>query len=138
MAILDTNCNPDGITYQIPGNDDSAKAIKLYCNLLSDAIIAGLRENMVAAGVDISKFEEGVLPQIEKSEIKSDKKSGKFESKGGKKTFEKPKAKEEKAEVKNEEKSEKNAEEKKPAKAEKTEAKAAPKKAAAKKPAAKK
>ncbi|MCE3255586.1 MAG: rpsB [Rickettsiaceae bacterium] len=57
MAILDTNVNPDGVTFPIPGNDDSVKSIKLYCRLLSDAILAGIKENMAIAGVDISKFE---------------------------------------------------------------------------------
>ena len=56
MAIVDTNCNPDDINYVIPGNDDSAKSIKLYCRLISDAIISGIKENMVASGIDISKF----------------------------------------------------------------------------------
>ncbi len=58
MAILDSNCNPDGITFPIPGNDDSAKAIKLYCRLISDAAIAGVKENMAISGIDLSKFEE--------------------------------------------------------------------------------
>ena len=62
MAILDSNCNPDGITFPIPGNDDSAKSIKLYCRLISDAAIAGIKENMVISGVDISKFEGDELP----------------------------------------------------------------------------
>jgi len=57
MAIIDTNCNPDQITYPIPGNDDSIKAIKLYCNLLSDAILSGIQESMSDAGVKI-KAEE--------------------------------------------------------------------------------
>lgn len=63
MAILDSNCNPDGITFPIPGNDDSAKSIKLYCRLISDAAIAGTKENMAIAGVDISKFEGDELPE---------------------------------------------------------------------------
>lgn len=62
MAILDSNCNPDGITFPIPGNDDSAKSIKLYCRLISDAAIAGIKENMALAGVDVSKFEGDELP----------------------------------------------------------------------------
>ena len=66
IAVVDSNSNPDGITYPIPGNDDSAKAIKLYCNLVSDSIIAGLRENMAAAGVDLSAVAEGSLPDIAK------------------------------------------------------------------------
>jgi small subunit ribosomal protein S2 len=62
MAILDSNCNPDGITFPIPGNDDSAKSIKLYCRLIADAAIAGIKENMAIAGVDISKLEGEELP----------------------------------------------------------------------------
>jgi len=64
MAILDSNCNPEGIAYPIPGNDDSAKSIKLYCRLLSDAAIAGTKENMIAAGIDISKFEGDDISEI--------------------------------------------------------------------------
>jgi small subunit ribosomal protein S2 len=51
MAILDSNCRPDNVTYPIPGNDDSIKSIKLYCHLISEAVLAGIRENMSAAGV---------------------------------------------------------------------------------------
>lgn len=57
MAILDTNCDPEGIAFPIPGNDDSAKSVKLYCRLISDAAIAGVKENMALAGIDISKLE---------------------------------------------------------------------------------
>ena len=57
MAIVDTNCNPDSVNYVIPGNDDSAKSIKLYCRLISDAIIVGVKENMIASGVEINKLE---------------------------------------------------------------------------------
>jgi small subunit ribosomal protein S2 len=62
MAILDSNCNPDGVTFPIPGNDDSAKSIKLYCRLISDAAIAGAREHMTIAGIDMTKFEGNELP----------------------------------------------------------------------------
>ena len=41
-AIIDTNCDPEGITYPIPGNDDSTKSIKLYCDLLSQAALDGI------------------------------------------------------------------------------------------------
>ena len=40
--ILDTNCDPEGITYPIPGNDDSTKSIKLYCDLVSQAALDGI------------------------------------------------------------------------------------------------
>ena len=41
-AIIDTNSNPEGITYPIPGNDDSSKSIKLYCELISQAALDGI------------------------------------------------------------------------------------------------
>lgn len=55
MGIVDTNCNPDNINYVIPANDDSAKTIKLICNLISEAAIAGTKENMALAGVNLEK-----------------------------------------------------------------------------------
>lgn len=121
MAIVDTNCNPDDITYVIPGNDDSSKAIKLYCNLLSDAIIAGLRDNMAAQGIDLSKVEEGSLPEITQPKKEERKLHAKHEPK--------PQAKEEKHEKKTIKLDEK---------AKKPHAKTEEKKPAAKKPAAKK
>ena len=59
-AILDSNCDPDGIAYPIPGNDDAARAIALYCDLVARAVIDGLSESQVAAGVDTGEAE--VLP----------------------------------------------------------------------------
>ena len=41
-AIIDTNCDPEGITHPIPGNDDSTKSIKLYCDLVSQAVLDGI------------------------------------------------------------------------------------------------
>jgi len=46
IAVVDTNCNPDGIDYIIPGNDDSIKSIRLFCDLFSDAVLAGLKNTM--------------------------------------------------------------------------------------------
>jgi small subunit ribosomal protein S2 len=66
MAILDSNCNPDSVTFPIPGNDDSAKSIKLYCRLISDAVIAGIKENMIQAGVDISKLEDDNIAELKR------------------------------------------------------------------------
>ncbi|MCH9780746.1 MAG: 30S ribosomal protein S2 [Alphaproteobacteria bacterium] len=42
VAIVDSNANPEGIDYPIPGNDDSSRAIKLYCELMSKAVLKGL------------------------------------------------------------------------------------------------
>jgi len=41
IGILDSNCNPNIITYPVPGNDDSPVAIKLYCKLFKQAILKG-------------------------------------------------------------------------------------------------
>lgn len=52
-AILDSNSDPDGINYPIPGNDDASRAIALYCDLAARAVIDGLSEGQVASGADI-------------------------------------------------------------------------------------
>src|SRR5437588_4092557 len=41
-AVVDTNCDPDGINYVVPGNDDAARAISLYCDLAAKAVIRGI------------------------------------------------------------------------------------------------
>ena len=53
IAILDTNCDPDGINYPIPGNDDAARAIQLYCDLMADSVLDGLAAGQSASGVDL-------------------------------------------------------------------------------------
>jgi small subunit ribosomal protein S2 len=53
IAILDTNSDPDGITYPVPGNDDAARAIQTYCDLVADAVLDGLAAGQSAAGVDL-------------------------------------------------------------------------------------
>ncbi|HWA00850.1 MAG TPA: 30S ribosomal protein S2 [Caulobacterales bacterium] len=53
VAIIDSNCDPDEVTFPIPGNDDAARAIQLYCDLMADAILDGLTEGQVRGGVDI-------------------------------------------------------------------------------------
>jgi small subunit ribosomal protein S2 len=58
VAVVDTNCSPDGIDYIIPGNDDAARAIALYCDLVSRAALDGMSAQMGAAGVDIGAMEE--------------------------------------------------------------------------------
>ncbi len=64
IAILDTNCNPDGITYPIPGNDDAARAIQLYCDLMADAVLDGLAAGQSAAGIDLGASEDPVEPTL--------------------------------------------------------------------------
>jgi small subunit ribosomal protein S2 len=64
VAILDTNCDPNGITYPIPGNDDAARALQLYCDLIADSVLDGLAEGQVAMGVDIGAMETPVEPVL--------------------------------------------------------------------------
>jgi small subunit ribosomal protein S2 len=58
VAIVDTNCNPDGITYPIPGNDDAGRAVALYCDLVARAALEGISRAQGDAGVDIGASEE--------------------------------------------------------------------------------
>jgi small subunit ribosomal protein S2 len=66
-AILDSNSNPDGITYPIPGNDDASRAIAVYCDLVARSIIDGLSASQLASGIDIGAAEDMVedLPVTE-------------------------------------------------------------------------
>ncbi|CEJ13037.1 30S ribosomal protein S2 [bacterium YEK0313] len=57
-AIVDTNCDPDGITYPIPGNDDAGRALTLYCDLIARAAIDGLARAQGSAGVDLGASEK--------------------------------------------------------------------------------
>ena len=67
IANLDTNCNPDGITFPIPGNDDAARAIQLYCDLMADSILDGLAAGQSAAGVDLGASEAPMEPALARS-----------------------------------------------------------------------
>ncbi|MEZ5907405.1 MAG: 30S ribosomal protein S2 [Hyphomicrobiaceae bacterium] len=57
IAIVDTNCDPDGIDFPIPGNDDAGRAITLYCDLISQAAIDGLERSQRDSGVDLGASE---------------------------------------------------------------------------------
>ena len=57
VGIVDTNCSPKGVTYVIPGNDDAARAIQLYCDLIARAALDGMSAQMGAAGVDLGALE---------------------------------------------------------------------------------
>jgi small subunit ribosomal protein S2 len=63
IAIVDTNCSPDGIDYLIPGNDDAARAIALYTDLVARAALDGMQAQMGAAGVDLGAMEEAPVEE---------------------------------------------------------------------------
>lgn len=58
VAILDTNSNPEGITFPIPGNDDALRAISLYCDLFAQAVGAGLEAELGSSGIDFGELEQ--------------------------------------------------------------------------------
>jgi small subunit ribosomal protein S2 len=64
IAILDTNSDPVGITFPVPGNDDAARALQLYCDLVADAVLDGLTEGQAAMGVDLGAAETPVEPVL--------------------------------------------------------------------------
>ena len=64
VAVVDTNCSPDGVDYIIPGNDDAARAIALYCDLVSRAALDGMTAQMGAAGVDLGALEDAPAEEL--------------------------------------------------------------------------
>ena len=63
VAVVDTNCPPEGIDYIIPGNDDAARAIALYCDLAARACLDGMTAQMGAAGIDLGAMEEAPVEE---------------------------------------------------------------------------
>jgi len=81
-AILDTNCDPDGIAFPVPGNDDAGRAIQLYCDLIARAAIDGISRGQGSAGVDLGASEapiEEELPAADAAVEGADLSSEKFE-----------------------------------------------------------
>ncbi|SDU11681.1 30S ribosomal protein S2 [Stappia sp. ES.058] len=65
-AIVDSNCDPVGIDYPVPGNDDAGRAISLYCDLIARAAIDGISRAQGGMGMDVGAAEEApVEPALE-------------------------------------------------------------------------
>jgi small subunit ribosomal protein S2 len=62
-AVVDTNCNPNGITYVVPGNDDASRAISLYCDLVAKAAIDGISRAQGGQGIDIGAQAEPIVAE---------------------------------------------------------------------------
>src|SRR3546814_872023 len=58
VAVLDSNCSPDGVQFPIPGNDDAMRAVSMYCELIAASILDGLQAEMMASGEDIGESAE--------------------------------------------------------------------------------
>jgi len=63
-AIVDTNCDPDGITYAVPANDDAGRAIALYCDLVARAAIDGISRSQGDFGIDIGASEAPLVEDL--------------------------------------------------------------------------
>ncbi len=64
VAICDTNSDPDGIDFVIPGNDDAIRAITLYCDLVAGAVLDGVQAELTAAGIDVGAAEEAPKAEV--------------------------------------------------------------------------
>ena len=71
VAIVDTNCDPDGINFPVPGNDDAGRAITLYCDLIARAALDGLERGQGMAGVDIGAAEEPPTETLPDGSVKT-------------------------------------------------------------------
>jgi len=58
IAVIDSNSNPDGVDFPIPGNDDATRAIALYCRLVSESILDGLQVSFSESGKDIGESDQ--------------------------------------------------------------------------------
>ena len=70
VAIVDTNCDPDGIDFPVPGNDDAGRAITLYCDLLARAALDGLERSQGTSGVDVGASVEPPAEDLPKVTFK--------------------------------------------------------------------
>ena len=60
VGVIDSNSSPKGIDYPIPGNDDAIRAINLYCDLMAESVLDGIKQEMTVTGVDVGASEEGL------------------------------------------------------------------------------
>lgn len=60
VAVVDSNCDPDGVKFPIPGNDDATRAITLYCDLIARSVLDGISASAGSLGVDLGEAEEVV------------------------------------------------------------------------------
>jgi small subunit ribosomal protein S2 len=77
-AVVDTNCSPDDITYPVPGNDDAARAITLYCDLIAKAAVDGISRAQGEAGIDLGAAEAPILEELPEEPVR-----GRFEPLSG-------------------------------------------------------
>ena len=68
IAVIDSNSDPQNITFPIPGNDDAIRSIALYCELVAGAVLDGLQQEAITGGADIGESEEAPAENIAAAE----------------------------------------------------------------------
>ncbi len=71
FGVVDTNCDPDGIDFLIPGNDDATRAINLYCDLFAEAVLDGLQAEVTKSGADAGASANPAAEDLGASEVKA-------------------------------------------------------------------
>ncbi|MBL4615997.1 MAG: 30S ribosomal protein S2, partial [Magnetovibrio sp.] len=71
VAILDSNSDPKGIDFPIPGNDDAIRAITTYCELISGAVLDGIQAEVGAKGGDIGAAAEPIAEALPAAEAEA-------------------------------------------------------------------
>jgi small subunit ribosomal protein S2 len=69
IGVIDSNSDPDGIAFPIPGNDDAIRAIALYCDLISRSVLDGLQQEAISSGVDVGEAEDGPSDDVPVEEV---------------------------------------------------------------------
>ncbi len=59
VAVIDSNSSPEGVDYPIPGNDDAIRAVNMYCDLIAESVLDGIKQEMSVSGVDLGASEMG-------------------------------------------------------------------------------
>jgi small subunit ribosomal protein S2 len=72
VAVLDSNSSPEGVNFPVPGNDDAIRAIQLYCDLFSGAVLDGLQQEAISSGRDIGESEELPAEQLPTAEAQGE------------------------------------------------------------------
>ncbi|MCG8594259.1 MAG: 30S ribosomal protein S2 [Kiloniellales bacterium] len=68
IAVVDSNSDPNGLMFPVPGNDDAIRAISLYCDLFADAVLDGLQQELMSSGQDLGEAEQVTEPAVANGE----------------------------------------------------------------------
>lgn len=72
IAVVDSNSNPSGVTFPIPGNDDAGRAISLYCDLIVKSVLDGIERSQGASGMDLGAAEEVSEQALAEEDVSSE------------------------------------------------------------------